>query len=51
MSRFWRDERGATAIEVGLIVCLISVALITALTAMGTKISSTMTKVSTAIGS
>jgi len=33
--RFLRDERGATAIEYGLIAALISVSLIAALTALG----------------
>jgi pilus assembly protein Flp/PilA len=36
---FLRDERGATAIEYGLIAGLISVVVITAVTTVGTKIS------------
>jgi pilus assembly protein Flp/PilA len=28
LSRFWRDERGATAVEVGFMVALISLAII-----------------------
>ena len=43
---FLRDESGATAIEYGLIAALISVAIIGAATTMGTKLSSTFTKVS-----
>jgi len=34
-----RNERGATAIEYGLIAALIAVACITALTSVGTKLS------------
>jgi pilus assembly protein Flp/PilA len=41
------DEAGATAIEYGLIAALISVAGITAFTAVGTKMSGMMTTVST----
>ncbi len=40
------DEQGATAIEYGLIASLISVAAIVAFTAVGTKLSTTMTGVS-----
>jgi len=39
VSRFAKDESGATAIEYGLIAALIAVAIITAVTALGTKIS------------
>ena len=35
ISKFWRDETGATAIEYGLIAGLVSVAAIAALSAMG----------------
>ena len=40
------DKQGATAIEYGLIASLISVAAIVAFTAVGTKLSTTMTGVS-----
>lgn len=43
--RFAADESGATAIEYGLIASLIAVAIITALTTLGTKLSSTLTRV------
>jgi pilus assembly protein Flp/PilA len=33
--RFWRDERGATAIEYGLVVGLIFLAVISGYTALG----------------
>jgi pilus assembly protein Flp/PilA len=41
LSRFVRDESGATAIEYGLIAALIAVVIITVLTSVGTKLSST----------
>ena len=50
VSRFIKDESGATAIEYGLIAALMAVAIITCLTAFGgpmktafTNIGSTMT--------
>jgi len=46
MTRFLKDESGATAIEYGLIAALVAVVLVTALTAMGTKLSGTFTTVS-----
>ena len=39
LSKLLRNERGATAIEYGLIAALIAVACITALTSVGTKLS------------
>ncbi len=39
------DERGATAIEYGLIVALIAVAIIAALTTVGTNLSTLFTTV------
>ena len=44
--RFVRDESGATAIEYGLIAALIAVVIIGAVTAVGTKLSTTFTTVS-----
>ena len=43
------DENGATAIEYGLIAALISVVIITAITAVGTNLKSTFTAVSSAL--
>ncbi|WP_309645216.1 Flp family type IVb pilin [Phenylobacterium sp.] len=40
VTRFVKDESGATAIEYGLIAALVAVALVTALTALSGKISS-----------
>ena len=42
-----RNERGATAIEYGLIAALIAVGCITALTSVGTKLSGTFNNIST----
>lgn len=44
--KFIKDERGATAIEYGLIVALIAVVIITAVTAVGTNLSSAFTSIS-----
>jgi pilus assembly protein Flp/PilA len=49
-NRFVRDESGATAIEYGLIAALISVVIIGAVTAIGTKLNAKFTAVSTALG-
>ena len=46
IKNFANDESGATAIEYGLIAALIAVAIITALTTMGGKLTSTFNKVS-----
>ncbi len=44
--QFVEDESGATAIEYGLIAALVSVAAITALSAMGDSLSAMFTAVS-----
>ena len=44
-----RNEDGATAIEYGLIAALIAVAAITAMSSLGTNLSSTFNKVSTSM--
>ena len=49
ISRFVRDESGATAIEYGLIAALIAVVIITALQAVGTSLSNTFTSINTAL--
>ena len=41
ISRFVRDEAGATAIEYGLIAALIAVVIIGGITAVGTGLSAT----------
>lgn len=45
--RLDRDDKGATAVEYGLMVSLIAVAIIIAVTAIGTNLSSMFTTVST----
>ena len=50
ISRFVKDESGATAIEYGLIASLISVAIITAATTLGKNISNTFSTVSAQMG-
>lgn len=44
-----RDNSGATAIEYGLIAALISVAILGVLSAVGTQLSSTFSKVSSSL--
>jgi pilus assembly protein Flp/PilA len=46
VTRFLKDESGATAIEYGLIAALVAVVLVAALSAMGTKLSGTFNTVS-----
>ncbi len=46
LAKFVRDENGATAIEYGLIAALIAVVIISAVTVVGTKLSTTFTNVS-----
>ena len=49
LKRFLREDDGATAIEYGLIAALVSVAAITALSAMGDSLDGLFTEVSTQI--
>ncbi len=42
-----KDPKGATAIEYGLNAALIAVAAITAMSALGTQLNNTLTKVKT----
>ncbi len=44
-ARFIEDDSGATAIEYGLIAALISVAIIVAITALGTELSAVFTNI------
>jgi pilus assembly protein Flp/PilA len=48
-SRFLKNESGATAIEYGLIAAGIAVVIITAVTTLGTNISTTFSKVASAV--
>jgi pilus assembly protein Flp/PilA len=49
LKTFVRDERGATAIEYGLIAAGISIAIITVVATLGTQLNATFTSVSTAL--
>ena len=49
VSRFVKDESGATAIEYGLIAAGISVAIITVVQGLGTKLNSTFGSVKNAL--
>ena len=49
VTRFVRDESGATAIEYGLIAAGISVAIIAVVQGLGTKLNQTFTSVQTAL--
>ena len=50
VTRFMKDESGATAIEYGLIVALIAVVIITAVTTVGTQLNAKFAAAGTAIG-
>jgi pilus assembly protein Flp/PilA len=47
VSRFLRDDSGATAIEYGLIAAGISVAIIAAVNSLGTTLNTNFTSIST----
>ena len=46
VTRFLKDESGATAIEYGLIAALVAVVLVTALGTLGSNLTATFNKVS-----
>ena len=48
--QFVRNEKGATAIEYGLIAALIAIAAITAMTTLGTSLSTKFSTVATKLG-
>jgi pilus assembly protein Flp/PilA len=50
LSKLMRDESGATAIEYGLIAALISVVIITAVTLVGTQLSTTFNTIQAQLG-
>ena len=50
VTRFVRDESGATAIEYGLIAALISVVIIAVLTTIGTNLNAKFNSVATGLG-
>ena len=47
--KFFKDEEGASAVEYGILIALIAAAVITVITALGTKINSAFDKVEKAI--
>jgi len=49
ISRFVRDESGATAIEYGLIAALIAVVIITGVKAVGSNLSTTFGTINTSL--
>jgi pilus assembly protein Flp/PilA len=49
VSRFMKDESGATAIEYGLIAAGISVAIVAVVQGIGTKLNAAFTSVSNAL--
>ena len=49
VSRFMRDETGATAIEYGLIAALIALAIITGAGALGNAINAKFTTIGTRV--
>ena len=49
VSRFVKDESGATAIEYGLIAASIAVVIITAVQLLGTKLTTTFQSVAAAL--
>ncbi len=49
VTRFLKDESGATAIEYGLIAALIAVVIVTALTTVGTNLSAKFNSIGTTL--
>jgi len=50
VTRFLKDESGATAIEYGLIAALISVVIVTAVGLIGTKLNTTFETIAGKLG-
>ena len=50
LARFWCDERGATAIEYGLLLFGIALAIISVVMGVGSGLNSTFGSVSSALG-
>jgi pilus assembly protein Flp/PilA len=49
IKRYFLDNRGATAIEYGIIALLVSVAIIASVTQVGSRVTGLFNKVATAI--
>jgi pilus assembly protein Flp/PilA len=50
IKKLWNDESGATAVEYGLMVALIAVAIIVAVTLLGTNLSNLFNRVANNVG-
>jgi len=50
VSRFLKDESGATAIEYGLLAALIALAIITTVTTLGGTLDGVFARVNTGLG-
>lgn len=49
ISRFFKDEEGATAIEYGLLAALIALVIIAAVTAIGNTLSTNFNTIATSV--
>jgi pilus assembly protein Flp/PilA len=49
LTRFWRDERGATAIEYAMIASGVAVAIAATVTSLGSGVKGLFTNVSTSL--
>jgi pilus assembly protein Flp/PilA len=50
IQKFYREEAGASAVEYGLLVSLIAVAIITAVTLLGGNLKTTFNNVAAEVG-
>ncbi len=50
ISKLWKDEEGATAVEYGLMVAAIAAVIVIVVFALGNKVNAAFTTVDTAIG-
>ncbi len=48
--KFFKEDEGATAVEYGIMVALIAAVIITAVTLLGTNLSSKFNSVATKVG-
>ena len=49
LTKFWRDETGATAIEYGLIAAGISLAIIAAVNSLGTTLNASFSNINASL--
>lgn len=50
LTRFWNDEEAATAAEYGIIAALIAVAIIAAVTSLGTSLQGMFKRLASTVG-